>query len=295
MKKLGLSILLLLFVTPLFAQDKHYKDFVQLLNSSDTATIASYIKKWENEKGKTADVYAAWFNYYILKKRSEPILFTSSQPKGESLAVVDSTSNAVAYFGDLGMHSVNLNLAIKTIDEGIQKYPDRVDLAFGKTRILFSCGEYDMALKELHRVLDRSVENNNRWKWSGDEAIQDGMTMLTDSYQGYFAELYDDKLDSLAMALVDDFLAHYPESVYFLNNKGALLAMSGNEKEALGFFEKIHVIDPSDEIVISNIAFINMKFGNKKEAKKYYKILLNSKKEELKSIAEEALKELDVK
>lgn len=292
MKKFGLSIVMLLFVTPLFAQDKYYDEFVQLLNNSDTATIASYIDKWEKEKGKTADVYAAWFNYYILKKRSEPILFTPSQPKGESLAVVDSTGNAVAYFGDLGMHSVNLNLAIKTINEGILKYPDRADLAFGKTHVLLSCGEYDMALQELHRVLDRSVENNNKWKWSGDEAIKDGMTMLADSYQDYFTELYNNKLDSLAMTLVDDFLAHYPENVYFLNNKGALLAMSGNEKEALGFFEKIHKISPSDEIVISNIAYIHKKFGNKKEAKKYYKILLNSKNEKLKSVAEEALKEL---
>ena len=292
MKKLGLSIVMLLFVTPLFAQDKYHDEFVQLLNNSDTATIASYIKKWENEKGKTADVYAAWFNYYILKKRSEPILFTDSQPKGESLAVVDSTGNAVAFLGDLGMHSVNLNLAINTINEGIQKFPDRADLAFGKTRILFSSGEYDMALKELHRVLDRSVENNNRWKWSSDVSIPDGMKMLTETFHGYFSELYNEKLDSVAMVLVDDVLAHYPENVYFLNNKGALLAMSGNEKEALGFFEKIHVIDPSDEIVISNIAFLNKKFGNKKEAKKYYKKLLGSKNEELKSAAEEALKDL---
>lgn len=259
---------MLLFVTPLFAQDKHYKDFVQLLNNSDTATIASYIKKWENEKGKTADVYAAWFNYYILKKRSEPILFTSSQPKGESLAVVDSTGNAVAYFGDLGMHSVNLNLAINTINEGIQKFPDRADLAFGKTRILFSSGEYDMALKELHRVLDRSVENNNKWKWSSDVSIPDGMKMLTETFHGYFSELYNEKLDSVAMVLVDDVLAHYPENVYFLNNKSALLSVNGKDKEALAILEKIHGIDPSDEIVIINIAFLNKKFGNKKEAKK---------------------------
>ena len=68
--------------------------------------------------------------------------------------------------------------------------------------------------------------------------------------------------------------------------------MNGKDKEALAILEKIHGIDPSDEIVIINIAFLNKKFGNKKEAKKYYKKLLGSKNEELKSAAEEALKDL---
>ena len=149
-----------------------------------------------------------------------------------------------------------------------------------------------MALKELHRVLDRSVENNNKWKWSSDVSIPDGMKMLTETFHGYFSELYNEKLDSVEMVLVDDVLAHYPENVYFLNNKSVLLSVNGKDKEALVILEKIHVIDPSDEIVISNIAFINMKFGNKKEAKKYYEKLLGSKNEELKSVAEEALKDL---
>lgn len=67
------------------------------------------------------------------------------------------------------------------------------------------------------------------------------------------------------MVLVDDVLAHYPDNVYFLNNKGALLANNGKEKEALAVFMKIHKINPTDDIVTSNIAYINMQLGNKGE------------------------------
>ena len=94
------------------------------------------------------------------------------------------------------------------------------------------------------------------------------------------------------MVLVDDVLAHYPDNVYFLNNKGALLANNGKEKEALAVFMKIHKINLTDDIVTSNIAYINMQLGNKGEARKYYKLLLKSEDEGIRADANAFLKEL---
>lgn len=273
--------------------DEYYTKFVEILNKQDTAEVASYIKKWEKAKGKTADIYVAWFNYYLLKKNYDPISISTDVPEGKGFALRDSVGKTVGYISESGMStSENLNMAIKTLGEGIKNFPDRIDMAFGLIHTLLSYSQYDLAMKEVHRVLERSLVNKNIWKWSSDTPAQGKEDFLIECLHDYFTQLYEVQQDSLAMVLVDDVLAHYPDNVYFLNNKGALLANNGKEKEALAVFMKIHKINPTDDIVTSNIAYINMQLGNKGEARKYYKLLLNSEDEGIRADANAFLKEL---
>ncbi len=288
-------MLCLLVVYVAYGESKYYEKYEKLVDAKDTAALAKLIPEWEKAEGSTGDVYAAWFNYYVLCHMVDGVSLTKIQPEGEALALQDSTGNIAAY---LGGHTIvfetGMKLGLAKINEGIAKYPDRLDLAFGKVHLLLDQYRYDEALKELHRVLDRSVVNKNQWKWTNDGIPYkpgDGQVWFRSCLQDYFTQLYNQNLDSVALAFADDVIQHYPKSVYFLSNKAAIYSQTGKVKEALDIFVKVHELDPSDDIVTYNIAFLNEKIDKKKSIK-YYRQLLKSKDEGIKADATRALEEL---
>jgi len=263
-----------------------------MLVNPDTLEMKNLITEWEMQEGKTADVYAAWFNYFLLTGRNSGLSISTAQPNGEALVLEDSTGNVAGYITGKDIYGKEeTEKSIRVINEGINKYPDRLDLSFGKVRFLMTQYAYKEALEELHRVLDHSLKNGNKWLWTHNESIPtDGQTLLRNSLQDYFAELYNASEYTLAMELIDDVLKHYPRSIYFLNNKVALYYQKGDIKKALEISIKSHEIDPTDEIIISNIALL-YKDIDKNKSKTYYKMLLKSKDPAIKEAAEAALNE----
>ena len=67
------------------------------------------------------------------------------------------------------------------------------------------------------------------------------------------------------------------------------MAEAGKQDEALRIFLKLHDLAPDDDIVVSNIAYLYKKKGDNKQAEAFYKKLLKSKNEELRTIAKEEL------
>ncbi len=276
-------------------QSKYYDRCKELIHARDTAGLAKLIPEWEKAEGSIGDVYAAWLNYYLLTDISENLSLTTVKPNGQALALQDSTGKVTGYLGGQTTYGdKGLKLGLAKIDEGIAKYPDRVDLSFGKVHVLLSQYFYEDALKELHRVLDRSLVNKNEWKWTGDESPAndgEGQLFLRSCMQDYFTQLYNRQLDSLAMVFVDDVLQHYPKSVYFLNNKAAIYAQNGKTKEALDMFLKIHALDPSDDLVTLNIGLLYRAI-DKKKAKSYLSKVAKSQDDRAREAAKRALEEL---
>lgn len=296
MKNRFILIMLFLFtMESAFGQSAYYEKYQNLAHSGDTVGLAKLIPEWEKAEGSTGDVYAAWFNYYLLTDMSDCLSLTVSKPNGESIAFQDSTGKVAGYIGgQTTFGSRGMQLGLKKLDEGIAKYPDRVDLAFGKVHLLLNQYFFKDAVKELHRVLDRSLVNKNEWKWTHDESPAndgEGQLFLRSCMQDYFTQLYEQRQDSLAMVFVDDVILHYPKSVYFLNNKAALYAQNGKTKEALDMFLKIHELDPSDDLVTLNIGLLYRGI-DKKKAKSYLEKLVKSSDERVRGAATGALEEL---
>jgi tetratricopeptide (TPR) repeat protein len=185
-----------------------------------------------------------------------------------------------------------LAIANEKIDKAISLYPDRLDLPFGKIAMLFMMEDYEKVMPALYKVIERSHLNSNQWTWTLGTPVEDGEEMFKSSMQDYFSRLFDAELDNEAMQLAEWLLQYYPNEVMFRSDKASLLAITGNNDQALPLFLSIHKDYPDDNIVTSNIAYIYKTMGDKKNALKYYRLLSKCGDEEMEELARQAISEL---
>ena len=227
--------------------------------------------------------------------RDEVMQMTPIPPEDgrQALEFEDSTGAPIYMYEVQVFDDSLLAIAHEKIDRAISLYPDRLDLPFGKLAVLFRLEDYDSAMPVLHQVIERSHLNGNRWTWTLNTPVgEDGETMFKSSMQDYFSRLFDAELDDKAMQLVEWLLQYYPDEVMFRSDKASLLALTGNNDQALPLFLSIHKDYPDDNIVTSNIAYIYKTMGDKKNALKYYRLLSNCGDEEMEELARQAISEL---
>lgn len=149
------------------------------------------------------------------------------------------------------------------------------------------------AVETLKQVVDRSVINHQKWLWTNDKSTpSEAEDFFFSTLQSYFRQLYDAQEDAVNMAFVNHVLRSYPENIYFLNDKAALLTAKGEKNEALKLLLQVHNLAPNDDIVVANIATLSKETGNKKQAIAFYKKLLKSANEEF---CNDAKRELGLK
>ena len=296
MKRLLLFIILTAGITGhLAAQASWYERYRECINDSSLEYTRQVIEQWEQAEPESADVCAAWFNYYYKMSRDEVMQMTPIPPEDgrQALEFEDSTGAPIYMYEVQVFDDSLLAIAHEKIDRAISLYPDRLDLPFGKLAVLFRLEDYDSAMLVLHQVIERSHLNGNRWTWTLNTPVgEDSETMFKSSMQDYFSRLFDAELDDKAMQLVEWLLQYYPDEVMFRSDKASLLALTGNNDQALPLFLSIHKDYPDDNIVTSNIAYIYKTMGDKENALKYYRLLSECGDEEMEKLARGAISEL---
>ena len=282
MKRLFLAITFIALATgTLNAQQEWFDKYKKLLNNGDTIALKDCICRWEKAEPNSPDVIAAWYNYYVKRAMEEVLSLSTVKPAdGEQYLELQNDTNKL------------MQAAYAKIDEGIRKYPDRIDLPFGKVHMLLKQGLYDDALSQLSKVIERSKTNRNQWLWTLNKPFADGKEFLIDTMQDYFNQLLDINDNKPAYELNEMVLAAYPEDIRLRSNKASLLAMKGNYAEALPLFASIHKDAPEDDIVAFNLAICYEKTGDKKNAIANYQPLANSKNADIATAARQALRSL---
>lgn len=288
-------LLLALYTLTGMAQKYYYTEFADLVQKQDTAAMHHLLAEWERTGKTSGDLYAAWANYYWTKAQESVLQLTTQKPdNGEVLGFQDSTGQTKGYItGTTIYHDPYLQNLFKKLDEGIGKYPNRLDLAFGKVHTLLQTGYEEEAVREIERVLELSRKNDNQWSWTQNQPTpEEGEVFLRNCCQDYFSQIVNMSNDSLSMRFAEILLAYYPNYIPFRANKASLIFQKGNYEEALNLFLAIHKDAPDDLIVTYNIAYLYEKLNRKAEVIKYYTLLRNSADPEFKEIGHNAIKEL---
>lgn len=279
------------------AQQQWYDKYRQVLNDSDANKLLQVIEAWQKAEPESADVYAAWFNYYYKIGVSSVLSLTTEPPADDSESLIlrnDTTQETAGYLYAVPTYNDSLmSLCFQKIDAGIRKFPDRLDLPFGKIHVLLQMKDYGAALKALDAVIRRSADNHNAWLWTLDKPVDDGSAMFFDSMQDYFNQLWKVQDLSYAEQLAHMLVAAYPSNIVFRSNFAGIKGAKGENEEALKLFLDIHRDAPDDEIVTSNIAQLYLNLGDKKQAKKYYQLLLKSEDETIKESADRAIRQIE--
>ena len=91
--KLWFTLLLLLIISSSQVYCLDFKNkFNELLSAKDTVEIAKLLENWEKNNPDDAELYVAYFNYYVLKSMKN-VIHTGDKPEEELyLAIIDEDS-----------------------------------------------------------------------------------------------------------------------------------------------------------------------------------------------------------
>lgn len=284
----------LLILTIAFGQDNNFKKFKEFYKNGDTIAVEKLLKDWE--KNPNAEFFVSSVNYYFNKSRKEVVSLDQDLPKTEGFGIKDDNGKTVAYLSSKNNYDANLlQKTFKYFDEGISKFPNRLDIRFGKIYILGQLEDYENFSNEIVKTIQYSSQNNNQWLWSEDANYDGGEKEFLLSIQDYNNQIYDTNNDSLLKYMKqinEEVLKYYPNHVESLSNLAIVSLISKNYDEALFYLLKAEKLAPEDYIVLNNLAFAYKLKNDKTNAIKYYQLVKKFGDDRAKSQAENELKKL---
>jgi tetratricopeptide (TPR) repeat protein len=275
MKKSMLILCLAIFSSFANAQS-NYEKFKTIFKEKDSTETLTFLKKWEKTNPNDPELYTCAFNFYFAESKQEILSLETKQSGKESLTLKDSTGQAEVFLKtQQGWEPKKLAKALDYINLGIKKFPDRLDMRFGKTYVLGELGRYDEFSKEIIAAIEHADKIKNKWLWTENEPKEDAEKFMLSAMQAYFVQLYnteDDRLLDNMEKISQTVLKYHPDHVESLSNLSIIYTIQKNYDKGLEVLLKAEKLAPKDYIVLNNIANIYRKKGDNKKAIKYYKL-----------------------
>jgi tetratricopeptide (TPR) repeat protein len=290
----------LLFLTMLpgfvFAQS-NYEQFKNLFKNNDSIKIKSLLTEWEKTNPDDPELYTSAINFYFVNSRQEIISLQSDRKNKQGFELTDSTGKVVGFLNSgMDFNREKLSKAIAYANKGIDKFPNRLDIRFGKCYILQQIEDWSNFAKELTRTIEYSQVNKNNWLWTENRQQIDGEHFFVETIQTYLKELYDTEDDNLLPYMIEigeATLKYYHSSVEILSTTAVALMLTKNYDKALEYLQQAEKINPKDFIVLNNIAQGYKLKGDKANAIKYYRLTEKYGDEQAKQQAKENIKALE--
>lgn len=293
MKHLFTLLLLCSLSTTTILAQNYKQEFEKLCEQGDTLKQKKLLEKWEKGRPNDAELYIAYFNFYVSRSKTEivtkvPHPDADKKPKAKKQA---------GYTSEIGYRPEPLARGFKYINAGIAKYPDRLDMRFGKVYMLGETYKYAALTQELVNVLNYSTTIENKWRWTDNKFLEKPEEFMLSAIQEYVATIYNSgksQADNMK-EIAETVLKYYPKHVESLSDLGIVYTMKGDLNMALRYFLKATAIEPKDYIVLNNIANIYNKKKDTTNAVKYYEQALKYGDTEAKELANKELKRLNRK
>lgn len=284
------------FSTLLFAQT-NYEKFIKLFKANDTTKVKSLLAEWENTNPNDPELYASAISFYFLTSKEEIISINTEPKSKEGFQLTDSTGKVVAFLNsNLGYNPDKVSKAITYVNTGVAKFPNRLDIRFGKCYLLQQIEDYDNFTKELIRLIEYSQVNKNNWLWTNNKKQEDGEDFMLGTIQTYLKQLYDTEDDNLLPNMIqvgEATLKYYPNAIEILSTTSVALLITKNYDKAIEYLKQAEKLNPTDFIVLNNIAQGYKLKGDKANAIKYYELTEKYGDERAKQEARQNIKELN--
>ena len=148
-----------------------------MVSKKDTVGQQQLLEKWEKTDKNDPEFFVAYFNYFVLKSKNE-IITLGQNPKGEDVLQIMDQDTAkkepVGFiYGDTYYNPDLLSKGFDWINNGIEKYPNRLDMRFGQIYMFGQIEDYENFTKEIINTIDYSAINKNKWTWADSKPLDD--------------------------------------------------------------------------------------------------------------------------
>lgn len=292
-------IILLLLINSLFLCADEKSTYLELLQNNKMKELETHLSNWEKSKPNDPEMFIGFFNYYINMARKENIVFGGQNPpKNETMMIISDpkTGEKVGYmYGEVSYDKNYSEKALQIINKGLNLYPNRLDMHFGKTRLLAELKAYEEQRDYLLKVFAIGKQNHNKWQWSDSKSLDKSEQVFIDSIHDYISEWLNSenkKAFECIKPISESLIASFPKSVIGYNDCGLYYAISGDLENAEAKFLAGYNVDQKDEIIIGNLAYLYESKNDIVNAKKYYTLLSKSTNKDSSDFAKKKLSEL---
>jgi len=279
--------------------DKEYQEtYTNLFKANKYDELFTHLQLWESKEPNNPEMFIAYFNYFLFRSRFSGVSIDKEQKgTGSAMSITDPQSGEVVGYLNEAVHydTEDVLTAVEYLDRGLQIAPNRLDMHFGKIRVLIEIDQHKMAGNELFDTLVISKKINNNWLWSNNEKLENGESLFINSIQDYYslwlnaaaAEAYD-QVKLCAAKQIE----LYPDYIYAYNVLAVYYSMNEQFQEALKYFLLAETIDPNDCIVLINIGRTYINMNNKPKAAEYFRKVLEVGNEWYQQYAQQYLDQL---
>lgn len=275
------------------------QQFNEFVSKKDTLGQQQLLDKWEKSDSNDPELYIAYFNYFVKKSVKEVVTLGQNPEGNDVLQIMDKDSSKkepVAYlYGDTYYDQNILKKGFDYIDKGLSKYPNRLDMRFGKIYLLGQIENYEKFTAEIINTIDYSHVNKNKWTWADNKPLGDPENFMLSSIQDYQLQLYNTENDNLIAnmkRIAEAVLKYYPEHIESLSNISIVFMLQKQYDKALDTLLKAEKLNPKDCIVLNNIAQTYKLKGDTINAIKYYKLTIQYGDDKAKNYANGQIEEL---
>jgi tetratricopeptide (TPR) repeat protein len=274
----------------------YYEKFQSLLKENDTVKIKKFIIEWEKRDPNDPELYTSAANFYFTNSEQMMASLTRKQIGKVSLQLNDSTGKVAGYLNsNLDYKPDQLILVFNYLNKGIEKFPNRLDMRFGKCFVLGQIADYVSFTSEIIRIVEYSTIIKNKWLWTNNKRLDSPEHFMLITIQKYLKQLYDTENDSLLddmMRIGEITIKYYPNNVEILSTTAVANLLTKNYDVALAYLKQAEKINPKDFIVLNNIANGYKLKGDNANAIKYYELTEKYGDDEAKLQARKYIKKL---
>lgn len=292
MKRSFVLLVGVLFYLSVTAQSDYFRQFAEIYETGDSLQLKQILQEWEKHSLPSPEFYSAWVNYYYKFGRhetyvkKEPIkVYSAKQLKStEGLYVVGtvdtetlSAPNEAELVKKIVWNESFFQKALEYNSKGIELFPLRLDLRLEKFSLYYELEDYDKSIESLLEIGD--AESKKEKPWMAAYNVQLSEDESTSMIIGVCEMVFNDlmqishyKAIQRSEVLAEGMLKHYPDN-FLLRYKVGELLMTKNPDKSMAILLPLLEEQPDNYDVMFKVALLHKDKGNKKEVKKYYKIL----------------------
>lgn len=212
---------------------------------------------------ETGDAYADRFNEHLNAGLQSNLAMTAELPlyayNTEVFTLTDSVTGEPEGFLYQGYYindSEQVDSALMILNEGIAKFPNRLDLYFGLATTYLYIEQPDKMIDIVEKAMKQEKKNKGNWLWSGDEILPDVTDYMYERVQEDFARFWEAEDLERTERVAKMAVKYYPKRAEYWNNMGAVTMWKNDKKKAMKYFKKALKLNPDDELIKSNIEYI---------------------------------------
>lgn len=278
-KRICIAVLSALFI-PLLFSETAYDKFWNSMKAEDYDEAERCLVKWEKTKPKDAELYVAYFNYYIAKATAEQIRMETTPPdSGEYAEAKNESGDTIYLYSTTAYDDAFSEKAFAAIDKGLSYHPKRLDMYFGKAHFYYMRKEYSDQKELLKKVFALHKKYGGKWLWANNTPLENTPVDFEETVHNYIAEWLGTENQTAiecAREIALLFIKDFPDNPVAYNDAGLAYSYLNDLEQAKKYYKAGWECDGGDMILLANLAYVCKNLGETDEAEKYYLLMAES-------------------